>query len=53
MLLGVVLNLIADNDLRKAETTVKSYEEPTALVTTGAYCIFNTLHILLVSSEYF
>jgi protein-S-isoprenylcysteine O-methyltransferase Ste14 len=34
---GVLLNLIADGDLRKANTTVKPFEESSALVTTGAY----------------
>lgn len=37
--LGIVINIIADNALHKADTTVKPFEESTALVTSGAYRI--------------
>jgi protein-S-isoprenylcysteine O-methyltransferase Ste14 len=37
--LGATLNLVADRELRKADTTVKPYQESAALVTTGAYVI--------------
>lgn len=35
--LGVVLNIMADRDLRDAKTTVKPFQESEALVMTGAY----------------
>lgn len=35
--IGVILNLAADNALRKAQTTVKPFEEPSALVMDGVY----------------
>ena len=35
--LGIGLNLVADSSLKKHETTVKPLEEPTALITTGAF----------------
>lgn len=34
---GVILNLAADRDFKKHRTTVKPFEESTALVTTGVY----------------
>jgi protein-S-isoprenylcysteine O-methyltransferase Ste14 len=37
--LGAALNIVADRDLRDAETTVKPFQESAALVTTGAYRI--------------
>lgn len=37
--LGIALNLLADNALKKYDTTVKPLEESTALITTGAYKI--------------
>lgn len=36
---GLVLNLVADANLKKHGTTVKPFEESSALVTTGAYRI--------------
>ena len=36
---GIAINLIADSNLRKAQTTVKPYEESAVLVTSGAYRI--------------
>jgi protein-S-isoprenylcysteine O-methyltransferase Ste14 len=36
---GIALNLIADNAFRKAKTTVKPFEESTALVTGGVFRI--------------
>ncbi len=37
--LGIVINIVADSALHKADTTVKPFEESTALVTHGAYRI--------------
>jgi protein-S-isoprenylcysteine O-methyltransferase Ste14 len=37
--LGVVLNLVADRTFHKAKTTVKPFEEPSALVTDGVFRI--------------
>jgi protein-S-isoprenylcysteine O-methyltransferase Ste14 len=34
---GVGINIVADNALHKAQTTVKPFEESTALVTNGVY----------------
>jgi protein-S-isoprenylcysteine O-methyltransferase Ste14 len=39
LLLGIGINLMADNALRKAGTTVKPFEESSALVTSGVYRI--------------
>jgi len=39
MVLGIAINLIADNALHKAQTTVKPFEESTALVASSAYRI--------------
>jgi protein-S-isoprenylcysteine O-methyltransferase Ste14 len=39
LLLGIGINLMADNALRKAKTTVKPFEESSALVTSGVYRI--------------
>jgi protein-S-isoprenylcysteine O-methyltransferase Ste14 len=36
---GIALNLIADNTFRQAKTTVKPFEESTALVTSGVFRI--------------
>ena len=36
---GIALNLIADNAFRAAKTTVKPFEESTALVTSGVFRI--------------
>jgi len=36
---GIALNLIADNAFRTAKTTVKPFEESTALVTSGVFRI--------------
>jgi protein-S-isoprenylcysteine O-methyltransferase Ste14 len=36
---GIALNLIADNAFRKVETTVKPFQESTALVTRGVFRI--------------
>ena len=35
LLLGIGINLMADNALRKVKTTVKPFEESSALVTSG------------------
>jgi protein-S-isoprenylcysteine O-methyltransferase Ste14 len=35
--LGIILNLAADNALKKHDTTVKPFEESTRLITTGVY----------------
>jgi protein-S-isoprenylcysteine O-methyltransferase Ste14 len=37
LILGVLLNLIADRDLKKNRTTVKPFQESNALVKDGAY----------------
>ncbi len=37
LVLGAALNLVADKAFRDAKTTVKPFQESTALVTTGAY----------------
>jgi protein-S-isoprenylcysteine O-methyltransferase Ste14 len=37
--LGIAINIVADSALRKADTTVKPFEESSALVTSGAYRI--------------
>jgi protein-S-isoprenylcysteine O-methyltransferase Ste14 len=37
--LGIAINIVADNALHKADTTVKPFEESSALVTSGAYRI--------------
>jgi len=37
--LGIAINIVADNALHQADTTVKPFEESTALVTNGAYRI--------------
>jgi protein-S-isoprenylcysteine O-methyltransferase Ste14 len=34
---GVILNLVADRDFKKHQTTVKPFEEATVLITTGVY----------------
>jgi protein-S-isoprenylcysteine O-methyltransferase Ste14 len=39
LLLGIGINLMADAALRKAKTTVKPFEESSALVTSGVYRI--------------
>ncbi len=37
LLIGVVLNLIADRDFKQYQTTVKPYEESATLLTEGVY----------------
>lgn len=37
LILGVALNLIADNDFKRYQTTVKPFQESTALITDGVY----------------
>lgn len=37
LLLGIVLNLIADQAFKKKHTTVKPFEESTVLITTGVF----------------
>jgi protein-S-isoprenylcysteine O-methyltransferase Ste14 len=37
LLLGIVLNLIADQAFKKNHTTVKPFEESTVLITTGVF----------------
>lgn len=37
LVLGVAINLIADGAFRQAATTVKPYEDPSALIETGAF----------------
>ena len=37
--IGLVLNLVADSAFKKQQTTVKPFEESTALITTGLYRI--------------
>lgn len=37
LLIGVWLNLSADQALKQVQTTVKPFEEPTSLITSGAY----------------
>ena len=39
LLLGVILNLIADKAFKLANTTVKPFEESTTLITTGVFGI--------------
>lgn len=39
LVIGLALNLIADDDFRRAGTTVKPYQESTALLTDGVYSI--------------
>ena len=34
---GIVLNLWSDQQLKRAQTTIKPYDEPTTLVTGGAF----------------
>jgi len=38
-LLGLIINLIADNDFKKHETTVKPFKKSTSLVTRGVFRI--------------
>jgi protein-S-isoprenylcysteine O-methyltransferase Ste14 len=37
LVLGIVMNLVADRSFKKNETTVKPLEESTALISTGAF----------------
>ena len=37
LVVGVVINMVADNSFRRANTPIKPFEEPTALVTSGMY----------------
>jgi protein-S-isoprenylcysteine O-methyltransferase Ste14 len=37
LIFGLVINLLADNDFKKAQTTVKPFEEPTVLITSDAF----------------
>jgi protein-S-isoprenylcysteine O-methyltransferase Ste14 len=37
LLIGVALNLIADRDFKRSQTTVKPYEESATLLTEGVY----------------
>ena len=39
LILGVVLNLIADRDLKRSQTTVKPFQQSSTLITDGAYRI--------------
>ncbi len=39
LVLGSVINVVADNQFKKAKTTVKPFQESTALITTGAFGI--------------
>jgi len=39
LILGVLLNLIADRDLKRSQTTVKPFQQSSKLVTDGAYRI--------------
>jgi protein-S-isoprenylcysteine O-methyltransferase Ste14 len=39
LVLGVLINIIADRDLKRAKTTVKPFQDSAALVTDGAYRI--------------
>jgi protein-S-isoprenylcysteine O-methyltransferase Ste14 len=37
--IGLILNLVADREFKKHQTTVKPFEESTTLITTGVYRI--------------
>lgn len=37
--MGIILNLVADGAFKKADTTVKPFEESTVLITTGVFRI--------------
>lgn len=37
LILGIAINIVADNAFKKANTTVKPFEESTALLTNGAF----------------
>lgn len=37
LVVGVVINMVADNTFRRANTPIKPFEEPTALVTSEMY----------------
>ncbi len=37
LVVGVAINIVADNTFRRVNTTIKPFEEPTALVTNGVY----------------
>lgn len=39
LVFGIVINLIADNGFKKSQTTVKPFEESTALITSEAFQI--------------
>ncbi|MBW1910265.1 MAG: isoprenylcysteine carboxylmethyltransferase family protein [Deltaproteobacteria bacterium] len=39
MVIGIILNLVADGVFKKLGTTVKPFEESTALITTGVFRI--------------
>jgi len=39
LVLGVAINLVADNAFHRANTTVKPFEESSALITSGAFRI--------------
>jgi len=39
IIFGIVINLWADNMFKKAKTTVKPNKEPTALITSGPFCL--------------
>jgi len=39
VVIGAILNLWADGQLKKGKTTVKPFEKPSILITDGAFCI--------------
>jgi protein-S-isoprenylcysteine O-methyltransferase Ste14 len=39
LLMGIVLNLVADQAFKRAGTTVKPFEQSSALITGGVFCI--------------
>ncbi len=49
LVVGVVINMVADNTFRRANTPIKPFEEPTALVTSGMYQVSrNPMYLGLV-----
>jgi len=37
LFIGIIINILADNEFKKQKTTVKSFEESTALITNGVF----------------
>jgi len=52
-LLGLIINLIADNDFKKHETTVKPFKKSTSLVTRGRVPDLQASHVSWIRAGFY